>query len=95
MDKQEAVKEFEYNVKLYSLRIKYAKNIFETIGLAMGVIIEANKLRTILAQPTPKFESGGVVVGDNSKEEIVCDFTFNRKSSAKVFDVENKKWKEI
>lgn len=71
MTKQEIVEQHEYNIKMFQLRIMYAKNHWEAIGLTIQAAMTTVNLARDLAKPMPRFESGGAVVGGNDKAEVV------------------------
>ncbi len=72
MNKTKLIKQFEYDIKLIQLRIKYSKHFWETIGLTMLIPMLAIELRKkILQQPKPNFKKGGIVGGGGRAEVIV------------------------
>lgn len=71
-DKVEILKELEYQVKLFQLRLKYSKGVFETMFLSLQLGMTINQIRVVMSQPKPKFPSGMAIVGKH-KAEVMID----------------------
>ena len=71
MNKQEIIKQFEYDTKILNIRMKYSKNIFETIGLAIQYVLNTSQLSKKLSQPTPNFRGGLAIEGDGNRLEVI------------------------
>ena len=69
--KAKILKELEYQVKLFQLRVKYSRSVWELIGLSMQLFATINQLRIVQSQPMPKYPSGVAIVGRNKKEVII------------------------
>ena len=72
-EKKKLIKKTEFKVKLLQLRIKYSKNLWETIGLTIQIGIEISQVTRVLATPRPRPISleGGAIFNKESRQEVV------------------------
>jgi len=73
IDKVKILKELEYQVKLFRLRLKYSKNVFDTMFISMQLGMTINQIRIVMSQPKPKFPSGMAIVGSGNRAEVMID----------------------
>lgn len=88
-ERQQEIDNLLWRIDVTRLRIKYSKNIFETMAIAIDSVCSTMQLATIISKPNPKFVSGGVDIGVASGDTAVEYIISNEGNKIEIKSIRN------